>query len=57
MNLEIRIPGPEWQNSFLDQNRFYLDIGLHIVLLAVAISPFVVLYLKRKSRVVRIESC
>jgi len=51
MNQDVRIPGPEWQNSFLDQNRFYLDIGLHLVLLALAISPFVVLYVKRKSPV------
>ncbi len=51
MNQALRIPAPEWQNSFLDQNRFYLDIGLHIVLLALAVSPFVVLYLKRKSPV------
>jgi hypothetical protein len=51
MNQDVRIPAPEWQNSFLDQNRFYLDIGLHLVLLTLAVSPFVVLYVKRKSPV------
>jgi len=46
---EIRVPTPAWSNSFLEQNRFWLDIGLHLILLALAISPFVFLYRKRKS--------
>jgi hypothetical protein len=46
---EIRVPTPAWSNPILEQNRFYIDIGLHLVLLALAISPFVVLYSKRKS--------
>jgi hypothetical protein len=44
---EIRIPA--WSRSFMDQNRFFIDLGLHLVLLALAISPFVILYIKRKS--------
>jgi hypothetical protein len=46
---EIRVPAPAWSNPILEQNRFYIDIGLHLLLLALAISPFVVLYSKRKS--------
>jgi hypothetical protein len=46
---EIRVPTPAWSNPILEQNRFYIDIGLHLLLLALAISPFVVLYSKRKS--------
>jgi hypothetical protein len=46
-----RIPGPEWSNSVFEQNRFAIDIGLHVILLAIAISPFVLLYWKRKSPV------
>jgi hypothetical protein len=46
---EIRVPTPAWSNPILEQNRFYIDIGLHLVLLALAISPFLVLYSKRKS--------
>jgi hypothetical protein len=45
----IRVPTPAWSNSFLEQNRFLIDIGFHLLLLAIAISPFVVLYVKRKS--------
>ena len=48
---EIRVPTPVWSNPILEQNRFYIDIGLHLFLLAMAISPFVVLYCKRKSPV------
>ena len=48
---EIRVPTPAWSNPILEQNRFYIDIGLHLLLLALAISPFVVLYSKRKSPV------
>jgi len=48
-NKNIRVPTPAWSNSFLEQNRFLIDIGLHLLLLAIAISPFVVLYVKRKS--------
>ena len=33
----------------MDQNRFFIDLGLHLILLALAISPFVILYIKRKS--------
>jgi hypothetical protein len=51
MNPDVRIPVPEWSSSFLERNRFYLDIGLHLILFGVAVSPFVVLYLKRKSPV------
>jgi hypothetical protein len=43
------VPAPAWSNPILEQNRFYIDIGLHLLLLALAISPFVVLYSKRKS--------
>jgi hypothetical protein len=46
---EIRVPAPAWSNSFLEQNRFFIDIGFNLLLLAVAISPFVVLYIRRKS--------
>ncbi|MEI8213516.1 MAG: DUF1559 domain-containing protein [Planctomycetota bacterium] len=46
-----RIPGPEWSNSMLEQNRFVIDIALHIILLVIAVSPFVLLYWKRQSPV------
>ena len=35
---EVRVPAPAWSNSFLEQNRFFIDIGLHLFLLALAIS-------------------
>ena len=44
-----RVPGPEWQSSFLDANRFYVDIGLHIVLAIFALSPFALLIVRRRS--------
>jgi len=46
---EIRVPTQAWSNSYLEQNRFLIDIGLHLILLALAISPFVLLYAKKKS--------
>jgi hypothetical protein len=51
MNDAIRIPGPEWETSTLEQVRLPLDIALHVVLLLMALSPFVVLFLKRRSSV------
>ena len=46
---EIRVPAPAWSNSFLEQNRFFIDIGLDLVFLVIAISPIVIRYFKRKS--------
>lgn len=51
MNDAIRIPGPEWETSTLEQVRLPLDIALHVVLLLMALSPFMVLFLKRRSSV------
>jgi prepilin-type processing-associated H-X9-DG protein len=53
MNEEIRIIDPTIAESFFERNRLYFDIGLHLVLLMVAVSPFVMLYLKRKTTVSR----
>jgi hypothetical protein len=47
---EIRVPNPVWSNPILEQNRFYIDIGLDLIFLMLAISPLVVLYFKRNSR-------
>jgi hypothetical protein len=44
-----RVPGPEWQSSFLDTNRFYVDIGLHVILAIFALSPFALLLVRRRS--------
>ncbi|MBM3966343.1 MAG: hypothetical protein FJ308_14955 [Planctomycetes bacterium] len=49
MNNTPRIPGPEWQSSFLESNRFIVDIGLHLVLAIFALSPFVLLLVWRRS--------
>lgn len=49
MQPEERIPGPEWETPFVEAYRLPIDIGLHVLLLAVAISPFVYLYRKRKA--------
>ena len=51
MEKNVRVPVPQWSSSWLEQNRFYVDIGLHVLLLAAALMPFWVLYLKRKSPV------
>lgn len=51
MEENVRVPVPEWSSSWFEQNRFYVDIGLHILLLAAALMPFLVLYLKRRSPV------
>jgi len=51
MNETNRVPGPEWETSTLEQFRLPLDIALHLVLLSVAISPFLVLVFKRRSSV------
>lgn len=51
MNETTRIPGPEWETSALEQFRLPLDIALHVVLLSIAISPFLVLVFKRRSSV------
>lgn len=44
-----RVPGPEWQSSFLEANRFYIDIGLHIILVIFALSPFALLFVRRRT--------
>jgi hypothetical protein len=49
MQPEERIPGPEWETPFIEAYRLPIDIALHGILLAVAISPFVYLYRKRKA--------
>ena len=46
---EIRVPTPVWSNPILEKNRFYIDIGLDLIFLMIAISPLVVLYFKRNS--------
>lgn len=51
MEENVRVPVPEWSSSWFEQNRFYVDIGLHILLLAAALMPFLVLYLKRRHEV------
>ena len=55
MNDEIRIIDPSIAESFFERNRLYFDIGLHLVLLMVAVSPFIVLYIKRKTPVSRCD--
>lgn len=47
---KIRVPTPVWSNPILKQNRFYIDIGLDLIFLMIAISPLVVHYFKRNSR-------
>ena len=53
MQEEIRIIDPAIAESFFERFRLYLDIGLHLVLLAAALSPFVILYRNRKTPVSR----
>lgn len=48
-NLNVRVPAPEWSLPLLEQYRTLLDIGLHVLLFGLAISPFVMLWHKRKS--------
>lgn len=55
MSEEIRILDSDLALSFFERNRFLFDIGLHLILLSVAISPFIILYLKRKTPVSRLD--
>lgn len=48
---QIRIIDPSISESFFERYRIFFDIGLHLLLLFAAISPFVMLYLKRKTPV------
>lgn len=54
-NEEVRVLTPAWSNPILEHYRFYIDIGLDLIFLIIAISPLVILYFKRKSRLVRFD--
>lgn len=51
MTEEIRILDTDTAISFFERYRLLFDIGLHLILLTLAISPFVVLFVKRKTPV------
>lgn len=53
MRDQIRIIDPSMSESFFERYRIFFDISLHLLLLSAAISPFVMLYLKRKTPVSR----
>jgi hypothetical protein len=53
MRDQIRIIDPSISESFFERYRIFFDIGLHLLLLSAAISPFVMLYLKRMTPVSR----
>jgi len=46
---EIRVPVSVWSDSFTDLNRLPIELGMHIIFLALAISPLLILYLNRSS--------
>jgi len=45
---EIRVPIPAWVNSYLEQNKEYIDTGLFLILLVLVVTPLIFLYLKQK---------